>query len=293
MHIPSSMLQGAICPITAGVSIAAVSGAGYVVWQQYNKSGLVSFGAVTALVFAMHMLNFPVSQGTSGHFLGGVLAASLLGTPLAILSMTIVLTVQAVVFADGGITTLGANVLNMALIGAGLGGVLLSYFKLKGFNRLAALAIASLCAVMLGVGAACLELSAFNPQHLGQICSAMLGVHLLIGLAEAGLTVGLVSLFEQGGLKRYANIGYALAAGAVFLSPMSSPLPDAMQRLGGQLQFSQSLNSITAGLCAGYQLPFFENGMVSMLMAAALGVVLVSCAAFFLAKVFYIGKEAV
>ncbi|NLF86773.1 MAG: cobalamin biosynthesis protein CbiM, partial [Lentisphaerae bacterium] len=85
MHIPDSMLHGGICPVTAAVSSIGIATAAYS--ARHAKTPPARFAAVTALIFAGQMMNFPVMDGTSGHLLGGVLAASLLGTPLGVLSV--------------------------------------------------------------------------------------------------------------------------------------------------------------------------------------------------------------
>lgn len=121
MHIPDSMLQGNVCSATAAVSVLGLVAAAYYGLKGQRPSAS-RFAAVTALIFAGQMMNFPVQYGTSGHLLGGVLAAHLLGTPFGVLSVALVVVIQSLVFADGGVTVLGANVLNMAIIGAGLGG---------------------------------------------------------------------------------------------------------------------------------------------------------------------------
>ena len=147
-------------------------------------------GVTAAFVFAAQMLNFPVAGGTSGHFLGAALAAILLGPWLACLVLAVVLVVQAFVFADGGITALGANILNMGVIGALLvGGLMLAA------RRGAAAAAAARCsrvagvgawlAVMAGAAACALELAISGTVPLGTVLPAMLGVHALIGVGEA------------------------------------------------------------------------------------------------------------
>jgi cobalt/nickel transport system permease protein len=126
MHIPDSMLQGAICPWTAVACTVGLAGAAWAcrAAKENAKPTPLLFGGVTALVFAAQMVNYPLAGGVSGHLLGGVLAASLLGTPFAVMAMALVVGLQAMLFGDGGMTVLGANLLNMAVLGAGGGGLL-------------------------------------------------------------------------------------------------------------------------------------------------------------------------
>jgi cobalt/nickel transport system permease protein len=143
------------------------------------------------------MLNFPVAGGTSGHLLGAALAAVLLGPWLACLVLAVVLAVQALVFADGGLSALGANVLNMGIIGALLVGSLMSGARhvlprtRAGF--LAVVAGGSWLAVVLGATAASVELALSGTVPLGTVLPAMLGVHALIGVGEAVITCAAVS----------------------------------------------------------------------------------------------------
>ena len=124
MHIPDSMLQGAVCPVTLALGAAGVTVAATFAVRSANKPSAARFAGVAALIFAGQMMNFAIPGGTSGHLLGGVLAAALLGTPFGVLAMTLVLAVQALLFGDGGLLALGANVVNMALLGVGIGGLL-------------------------------------------------------------------------------------------------------------------------------------------------------------------------
>ena len=124
MHIPQNLLDGSICPMTAVVSGLCLAGAALVAHRSAEKPHPLRFAAVSAFIFAAQMMNFPISGGTSGHLLGGVLASALLGVPFGVLALALVVAIQALVFADGGLTVLGANVLNMAVLGAGLGGLL-------------------------------------------------------------------------------------------------------------------------------------------------------------------------
>ena len=116
------MLSGAVCPVSAALAATGVAASAYALAKGGKAPSALKFSLVSATVFGLQMLNYPVWSGISGHLIGGVFAASLLGIPAAILSLSIVLILQTLMFADGGILMLGANVLNMALLGAGLGG---------------------------------------------------------------------------------------------------------------------------------------------------------------------------
>ena len=101
MHIPNGMLQGGICQITAVISVMGIGLAGLRAFFTDHKPSAGKFAAITALIFAGQMMNFPINGGTSGHLLGGVLAVALLGIPFGILSMALVVTIQCLFFSDG------------------------------------------------------------------------------------------------------------------------------------------------------------------------------------------------
>ena len=118
MHIPDGFIDG---PTSLAAAVVAIGG---VAWclrrtsRTLDDRDIPVVGLAAAFVFAAQMLNFPVASGTSGHFFGGVLAAVLVGPYAGALAVTVVLVVQALVFADGGLSALGLNVVNMALVGA-------------------------------------------------------------------------------------------------------------------------------------------------------------------------------
>lgn len=199
MHIPDGYLSPTFYVLMYLVSIP------FLVWSwrkaraTYSKSLSPLLAVSSAFVFAAQMINFPIAYGTSGHLVGGVFLSILLGPYAAILSMTIVLMMQALFFADGGIFTFGANVFNMAIIGG------LSFFLVKLLTRgskegkifLPSVFFASWLSVVLGALACGLEIG-FSPafSEAGGILvtvPAMLFWHVIIGLGEATITTTLVS----------------------------------------------------------------------------------------------------
>ena len=151
-------------------------------------------GLTAAFVFAVQMLNFPVAAGTSGHLLGGVLAAVLVGPWAGALAVTVVLVVQALLFADGGLSALGLNIVNMALVGALAGYVVFVGLRLllprtKGALVVAAAIAAALAPVMASL-AFTLEYSmgGNGATSVRTVATAMVGVHVLIGIGEGAIT---------------------------------------------------------------------------------------------------------
>ena len=149
-------------------------------------------GVMAAFIFAAQMFNFPVVGGTSGHLLGGVLAAVMLGPWAGTLVMTAVVAVQALLFQDGGLLIMGANIFNMGVLGT-LGGYGLYRLvaRLLGGEergRLPAAAVAAWASVVAGAVAMALQLGASGVVPLGLALPAMVGVHALIGIGEALIT---------------------------------------------------------------------------------------------------------
>src|SRR3990172_7730516 len=118
MHIPDGFIDGKTAGATTALSLAGVGLALRRVKRELPPRKVPLLGLAAAFLFAAQMLNFPVAAGTSGHLIGGVLVAALLGPSAAVVVVTTVLIVQCFLFADGGVSALGANVFNMALLGA-------------------------------------------------------------------------------------------------------------------------------------------------------------------------------
>jgi cobalt/nickel transport system permease protein len=197
LHIPDGFLSGGVAAACGLLAIAAVAYGLRVANLELDEARVPLLGVLAAFIFAVQMLNFPIAGGTSGHLLGATLAAVLLGPWLACLVMAVVLTVQAFAFADGGISALGANVLNMGVLGALLAGLLVvAAVKALPHSRavfLGVVGVVSWLAVMVGAAATSVELGASDTVPLATSLPAMLGVHSLIGIGEAIITVAAVS----------------------------------------------------------------------------------------------------
>jgi cobalt/nickel transport system permease protein len=197
LHIPDGFLSGGVAVACGVVAIAAVAYGLRVANVELDEARVPLLGVLAAFIFATQMLNFPIAGGTSGHLLGATLAAVLLGPWLACLVLAVVLVVQAFAFADGGISALGANVLNMGVLGALLAGYLVvAAQKVLPHTRLVFLGIVgvvSWLAVVVGAAATSVELAASGTVPVGTSLPAMLGVHALIGIGEAVITVAAVS----------------------------------------------------------------------------------------------------
>jgi len=202
MHIPDGFVS---VPVAAATTVASVAGLGIALGRSKDAFGVRRapvLGLTTAFIFAAQMINFPVAGGTSGHLLGGALAVIVLGSPwAAALCIATVLIIQAVLFADGGITALGANILNMSFIG-----VWVSWFLFQTLHRLfggskgrlpLAGGIAAGVSVVVAAISAAIELGISGTANLGVILPAMAGVHILIGVGEGLITGGVLAYLVQ------------------------------------------------------------------------------------------------
>ncbi len=198
MHLPDGFvnfpLSAGAFVVSAGVAAVAVRRAG----ETLGERQAPLLGVTAAYVFAAQMLNFPIAAGTSGHFLGAVLAALLLGPLNGFLVMALVLVMQCLLFQDGGLSALGLNLFNMGVAG-GLGGYAafrtLRWVlpKTRAMTLLAA-AVASWISIVLASSACALELAASGTMPLIVALPAMTGVHAVIGLGEALITAATLSL---------------------------------------------------------------------------------------------------
>ncbi len=193
MHIPDGFLS---TPVWAALDVAAIPTVGYLVRRAqagFDESRAPLLGVMGAFVFAGQMINFPVGVGTSGHLVGGALLALTLGPWAATVVMTAILVVQALVFQDGGITALGANVLNMAVAGVWLG-----YLPVKVLgSRRAAVFAGGWLSVFAGALLATMELSLSRVAPDRPLFVSMLGIHAVTGLAEGAITVAAIEAITR------------------------------------------------------------------------------------------------
>lgn len=176
-------------PVLATPEGAEFGGGTVTKLTKYGQEKIFKMAAIGTFVFAAQMLNFPVAQGTSGHFLGGVLAAILLGPLEGLLVIVIVLAVQSLFFADGGLVALGANVFNMGIVGA-IGGYYFYKFLKKQVKKIWLSAfIAAWASVVLAAIACSVELAVSGAVSLSDVLFEMTRVHILIGLGEGIITV--------------------------------------------------------------------------------------------------------
>jgi cobalt/nickel transport system permease protein len=201
MHVPDGFLDAPTSVVTGVVAVGGVALALRGARRELDDRTAPMAGLVATFVFAGQMMNFPVGAGTSGHLLGGALAAVLVGPWTAVLCLSTVLLVQALFMADGGITALGTNITLMALVGVVVGWLVFRGVRAVLPNRLGVVAPAAALSALVSVPAAALVFSLLfavggtAPVATGKVIVAMVSWHVVIGIGEAlitGLVVGSV-----------------------------------------------------------------------------------------------------
>jgi cobalt/nickel transport system permease protein len=302
------MLDAPVAAATGLVGIAGVMYAAHQMVKRHADRTTALMGTMAAFIFAAQMVNFPVLLGVSGHLVGGVLAAVLLGPWAGALVIAAVLIVQCFLFADGGLTVLGANFVNMGLIGS-VGGYSI-YAALRRWipgrkGVLIAAMVAAWFSVLLASGALAVELSASGRRaEFWRILSWMGLVHAVIGVGEALIT-GLVvrfllvrrpDLFESSDLAEKAlprsmpwvqtvvgGLAIALAV-AVFLAPYASEQPDGLEYVAQKLGFLTETESRAP--LPDYQVPGLANVKLATAAAGVIGTLAVFSVALAMSRVF-------
>jgi len=302
MHIPDGFLDTKTAVAAAGLAVAGVGFAVRQVQQQVHPRQVPLMGVAGAFVFAAQMLNFPVAGGTSGHLIGAVLASVLLGPSAAVIVLTAVLIVQSLLFADGGILALGANVLNMGVIGCSAG-----YWIYRAVRRIfrgdrgrfLAIGFASWCSTVIASVFCSAELAWSGVVTWSTVFPVMTNIHMIIGAGEGVITMLVVAaiwrvrpelLDEWGGKKSLHGYrepvvyGLLIAIGLVlFVLPFASRLPDGLARALATIGFSPGTTTDPSPM-AGYQIPGIGSPVVATVVAGVVGTLLVFLLAFLLAK---------
>ncbi len=197
MHIPDGFLNIATVATTYAVSAGGVSNAVRVTSKKLGEKQVPLMGMLAAFIFAAQMLNFPIVGGTSGHFLGAALAAILLGPWASVLIMSCVLIAQCLIFQDGGLLALGANILNMGIVASFSSYYIYRLFTLFGDSRRLKLAggfIGAWISVFMAAAACAIELAVSGASPIKVVLPAMAGLHALIGIGEGLITGAVLSL---------------------------------------------------------------------------------------------------
>ena len=289
LHIPDGFLSLVVSIICWLITVIMLA----IAIRQTNRSlgerQIPLMGIMAAFIFAAQMINFPVPGGTSGHLLGGALAAILLGPWAAMLVMTAVIAVQGLLFQDGGLVVMGANILNMGLLTAAIGyGLYRSVLTQRRGVKLAVAGLAAWLSVIAGALSTSLQLWLSGTAKLELVLPTMLGVHALIGIGEAAITVtalafilrirpdllGEASPSTQGG-RGWILAGIAISLVVLLLSPFASINPDGLERVAMDMGFLQSRQPSTLEIIPNYTVPILGGTPLSTILAGALGMLAV------------------
>ncbi len=290
MHAPDGFLSLSVALLLWLVTIAMLAVAVRKTRAQLGDRQIPLMGIMAAFIFAAQMINFPVAGGTSGHMLGGALAAITLGPWAGMLVMAAVIGVQGLLFQDGGLLVMGANIFNMGLLTAALGS--LYFIVAKNQNRVVRLLVVGVVAwlsVMAGALATSLELWLSGTSPLQVVVPAMLSVHVLIGIGEALVTVAAVAFITQvradllqttvetaRGGRGWVVAGLVIALVVVVLSPLASAFPDGLERVAINMGFEPMAAAAPYQILPDYTIPFLGETVVSGIAAGAVGVLIVA-----------------
>jgi cobalt/nickel transport system permease protein len=283
MHIPDGFLSPPVWVALDALSVPAVGYLARRAESNLDEARIPLLGVMGAFVFAAQMINFPVGVGTSGHLIGSALLAYTLGPAPAVIVMTAILAVQALVFQDGGVLALGANVFNMAF--AGLLAAWLPYRYLgHGRFRKASLFLGGALSVLVAASLAIVELRISGVVMPMPVIAVSFGLFSISAILEGAITVSVVSAIgdlnqrwvrKPAGapvLTGIATVAVLLAAVGVFFA---STLPDGLDSLARTLGITHAKTAIAAPL-AGYEFPGLDDAWQRKAAAGLAGLAVVT-----------------
>jgi len=295
MHVPDGFINAQVSAATGIISLGTL-------WAYIrNAKNLVAdklialTGMMSALIFVLQMINFPIAAGTSGHLLGGALAVIVLGPSLGVICISIVVVIQSLLFADGGLSALGVNVLNMAIITSLTGWFTITLWKkLFGesqFTLISGSVIAGLLSVVFSSIAFVLEYAIGGTVSvpLGNVLIAMISTHLLIGLGEGIITALIVSLLlrvrsdlvyvnskknKSNTLSTSYGVLIALILSLTLVTPYASSSPDGLESVASDFGFEETDGVVL--LLEDYGISSINNNFVSTTLSALLGILAIA-----------------
>jgi cobalt/nickel transport system permease protein len=301
MHIPDGFLNIPVSIVLWIISVVVIAIALRKMNKQLGEREIPLMGVLAAAIFAGQMLNFSVIGGTSGHLLGAALAVILVGPWAAVLVMTCVVSIQAILFQDGGLISLGANLFNMAIVGVFVSYAVLTLIKKLIRNEKVSLFVSSGLAAWISIffaSLACaLELAASGTSPANIAIPVMAGIHALIGIGEALITIGAVSfiyasrkdlvLTEKAGKTSSSGIligGGVIALVLTILSPLASSHPDGLEWFAERQGFLSQARVSIYNLIPDYVLPGVSNEALATILAGIIGAGVVFTIAFGIAR---------
>ena len=292
MHIPDGFLSVWVATFLWIASIVVVGYALKRVGQDLDERKVPLMGVLAAAIFAGQMLNFTVVGGTSGHLMGATIATILVGPWAAVLVMTCVVSIQALIFQDGGLLVLGANLFNMGVIG-----VAVSYMAYRTALKFTGggnwgIYVGGFLAAWLSIEIAALgtglelALSGTSPANIA--IPAMAAIHAIIGVGEGLITVGALA-FIKAARPDLLKAGKTSPAGSALIwvsgllialvlavaSPLASTYPDGLEWVAGQKGFLETAQGPLYNIIPDYVLPGVSNEALATILAGILGTLLV------------------
>jgi cobalt/nickel transport system permease protein len=285
VHIPDGFLS---TPVWATLDAAAAPAVAYIARRAqrgFEEATVPLLGVLGAFVFAAQMINFPVGPGTTGHLVGGALLAVTLGPAAAGVVMTAILAIQALVFQDGGILALGANAINMAVLGVLAGYLPFRLWGGTGWRKFSIFAGGALSVVVSAV-LALSELMLSGVRIPGSLLGVSLALFVVSAILEGAITLAVVEALERiqpkavrQALPSRSPVLAVVSLAAVLLASVgflfASAAPDGIQKLGQQSGISSQIRTLIHTPLAEYQAAFLQWGMLGKPAAALAGVALI------------------
>ena len=291
MHVPDGFMNATMSAATGVISFGTL-------WAYIRSAKdliadkfIALTGMMSALIFVLQMINFPVAAGTSGHLLGGALAVIVLGPRLGLICLSVVVIIQSLLFADGGLSALGVNVLNMAIVTSATSWFIVKYWiKFIGKNRTSIVSVS----VLAGILSVVFSSIAFTIQYaiggtisipVGTVLLAMVTTHFIIGFGEGVITALIITLlirvrpdliyaYERNGENTTKVSFYGLFIILILLlsliTPFASSSPDGLESVAEEFGFTQTDGIVL--LLDDYGISAVSNNFISTILSALLGV---------------------
>ena len=295
MHVPDGFMNVTMSAATGVISFGTL-------WAYIRSAKdliadkfIALTGMMSALIFVLQMINFPVAAGTSGHLLGGALAVIVLGPRLGLICLSVVVIIQSLLFADGGLSALGVNVLNMAIVTTTTSWFIVKYWiKFIGKNKTSIVTVS----VLAGILSVVFSSIAFTIQYaiggtisipVGTVLIAMVTTHLIIGLGEGVITALIITLlmrvrpdlvyaFDRNDKNTTRVSFYGLFIILILLlslvTPFASSSPDGLESVAEEFGFTQPDGIVL--LLDDYGISAINNNFVSTVLSALLGITVVA-----------------
>ncbi|MFL2690524.1 MAG: energy-coupling factor ABC transporter permease [Candidatus Actinomarina sp.] len=295
MHVPDGFMNVTMSAATGVISFGTL-------WAYIRSAKdliadkfIALTGMMSALIFVLQMINFPVAAGTSGHLLGGALAVIVLGPRLGLICLSVVVIIQSLLFADGGLSALGVNVLNMAIVTTTTSWFIVKYWiKFIGKNKTSIVTVS----VLAGILSVVFSSIAFTIQYaiggtisipVGTVLIAMVTTHLIIGLGEGIITALIITLlmrvrpdlvyaFDRNDKNTTKVSFYGLFIILILLlslvTPFASSSPDGLESVAEEFGFTQTDGIVL--LLDDYGISAINNNFVSTVLSALLGITVVA-----------------